>query len=274
MSDTRLVMALEQIALGTSLEENLGRCREALRRAAESGARVAVLPEACMRPFGNPLQDVSVEHCLQWRNSLQGMARELNLLVCAGLFRREAEKFYNTLFVTDGLRSNFYDKCHLYDAFGYKESRVFIAGSSSLLIKLGEFSLGFALCYDLRFPEHFLNLACHGANVLIVCADWGLGDGKLEQWRLLSQARALDCTSYVVACGQARSDKNQDFGLGHSLWVHPRGQILGELGAEEGEMLATIDLSEITRVRQRLPLLACRRAHPDGPSEVRQIFWL
>ncbi|MCR5814423.1 MAG: hypothetical protein K6G15_08025 [Desulfovibrio sp.] len=262
MSDATLVIALEQIALGPSLQDNLAHCLLALRRAAAKGARVAVLPEACMRPFGLPLPKLSQQASTAWTAALSACARDLGLLAIVGLFRRQGPDFYNTLLVTGEHLTTGYDKTHLYDAFGFQESKTTAEGRNCLILDLGAFSLGLALCYDLRFPEHFLTMAAQGANVMIVCADWGQGVNKLEQWRLLCQARALDCTSYVLACGQAENHLASGFGLGHSLWVEPNGKIRQELGEEEGEIVARLDLEALTQARKALPVLAWRETHP------------
>ena len=63
--------------------------------------------------------------------------------------------------------------------------------------------VGLTLCYDIRFPELYVELARRGAQLITVHASWGAGPGKLEQWTLLARARALDTTSFVAAVGQA-----------------------------------------------------------------------
>ena len=63
-------------------------------------------------------------------------------------------------------------------------------------------TFGLATCYDVRFPALFTANARAGAQVNIVCASWGAGEGKAEQWDLLVRARAVDSTTFVVACGQ------------------------------------------------------------------------
>ena len=60
-----------------------------------------------------------------------------------------------------------------------------------------------SVCYDIRFPALYTELARRGAQLIVVCASWGSGPGKLEQWTLLARARALDSMSYVAAVGQA-----------------------------------------------------------------------
>ena len=72
-----------------------------------------------------------------------------------------------------------------------------------VVITIDNVRVGLSVCYDIRFPALYTELARRGAQVIAVCASWGSGPGKLEQWTLLARARALDSMSYVVAAAQA-----------------------------------------------------------------------
>ena len=71
------------------------------------------------------------------------------------------------------------------------------------MIEVDGVNVGLTLCYDVRFPELYVELARRGAQLITVHASWGTGPGKLEQWTLLARARALDTASFVAAVGQA-----------------------------------------------------------------------
>ena len=71
------------------------------------------------------------------------------------------------------------------------------------MITVDGVGVGLTVCYDIRFPALYTELARRGAQLIAVCASWGSGPGKLEQWTLLARARALDSMSYVAAAGQA-----------------------------------------------------------------------
>ena len=99
-----------------------------------------------------------------------------------------------------------------------------------------------------------------------MCASWGAGPGKLDQWRLLTRARALDSTSYVAACGQAdpattgeRVVGSAPRGVGASALVSPSGEVLADLGAEPGMLVVDVDPAAVAQVRATLPVLANRR---------------
>jgi predicted amidohydrolase len=177
-----------------------------------------------------------------------------------------------------------YHKIHLFDAFGFRESETVAPGAEPVVITVGGVKVGLTLCYDVRFPGLYIRLAEMGAQVICVAASWGAGPGKVEQWQLLTRARALDCTSYIVAAAQAdpaaagsgsraavlrRSERSDQFnpvldstaptGVGHSAVISPRGEVLRSLGAETGLLVADLDLDEVTKTRATIPVLANRR---------------
>jgi predicted amidohydrolase len=90
--------------------------------------------------------------------------------------------------------------------------------------------------------------------------------GKIEQWQLLTRARALDSTAYLVAAGQADPaaagvtlDGTAPTGIGYSAAISPRGEVLKALGAETGLLLSDLDLDEVSKTRNAIPVLANRR---------------
>jgi predicted amidohydrolase len=157
-----------------------------------------------------------------------------------------------------------YDKIHLFDAFGFQESKTVAPGTARRTIAVGEATVGLATCYDVRFPNLFIENAAEGALVSVVCASWGAGPGKVEQWELAVRARAMDSTTYVVACGQAApigaSAGSAPTGVGHSMVVSPFGEVLGWLGGGEDLLLVDIDLAVVAKARETLPVLANRRS--------------
>jgi predicted amidohydrolase len=159
-----------------------------------------------------------------------------------------------------------YAKIHLFDAYGFQESDTVAAGGEPLVVDVAGVPVGFSTCYDVRFPGLYTELADRGAQVVAVCASWGAGPGKVEQWELLARARALDATVFVAACGQADPATtgtppagSAPTGVGHSLVVGPTGTVLAGLGAEPGLLVTDVDPAELAAVRQALPVLANRR---------------
>ena len=229
--------------------------------AGRPGADLVVFPEAFACDFGRPGSDVS-----GYAEDLDGpfvqalgvLAKEHQVTLVAGMFERshDPERPYNTLVVVDpdGVRAS-YRKIHLYDSFGYKESDRLLAGDlNPVLVDVEGFRLGLMTCYDLRFPELARELVTRGADLLVVPAAWVAGERKVDHWRTLVKARAIENTVYVAAVGQPGPRYT-----GHSMLVSPFGDILGE--AAEGELVveAPVERQVIEEARAVNPSLANRR---------------
>jgi deaminated glutathione amidase len=259
-------IALAQLNSSDDPAANLDLVAGEITRAAERGARLLVLPEATMCRFGVPLGPVAEPVDGPWAGKLAALADAAGITVVAGAFSPgTGGRVRNTLLVRGAGVHADYDKIHLYDAFDFVESASVEPGAEPVVVDVDGVGVGFATCYDLRFPALFTALADRGAQVVVVAASWGAGPGKVEQWELLARARALDCTSFVVACGQAdpgelTEGSSAPLGVGHSRVVGPFGDVVAELGAERGHLVVDLDLDRVARARAALPVLVNRRA--------------
>ncbi|MEO3749746.1 carbon-nitrogen hydrolase family protein [Streptomyces sp. B6B3] len=262
-------IAVSQLVSGTVPEENLATIVAQTERAAADGADVVVFPEAAMARFGIPLGPVAEPLDGPWASGVREAAARAGVLVVAGMFTPADDgRVRNTLLITGRGVDTHYDKLHLFDAFGFAESDTVAPGGDTVTVDLDGVGLGFATCYDVRFPELFTRLAEGGARVILLPASWGSGPGKPEQWELLVRARALDSTCWVVACGQADPASVGDpprttapTGIGHSMVVSPLGEVRARLGTGPGLLVAEVDAAETKRARELVPVLANRR--PD-----------
>jgi deaminated glutathione amidase len=259
-------IALAQIASTSDPEHNLTLVAGGARRAAEAAAAVVAFPEATMCRFGVPLGPVAEPLDGPWAERVRAIAADAGITIVAGMFTPADDgRVHNTLLATGGGVETAYDKIHLYDAFGFAESRTVAPGAKPVSISVDGVTVGLATCYDLRFPGLFQELAGSGAGVVVVPASWGAGPGKREQWDLLVRARALDSTAFVAACDQAdpttvgREAGKAPTGIGASLAVGPLGGVLDQLGAEPGLLVVDLDLDAVDAARKAVPVLANRR---------------
>jgi predicted amidohydrolase len=250
-----LRVALVQEASG--LEPEANRARLGLLTPAD--ADLVVFPEAYARDFGEAGSDVS-----QYAEALGGefdaevarVAVERGTTVVAGMFETGADpaRPFNTLLVRGGVTAH-YRKVHLYDSFGYRESDRLTAGPiEPLVIDLAGWRVGLMTCYDLRFPEFGRALVDLGAELLVVPAAWVAGPRKVDHWRTLARARAIENTAFVAAAAQPGPRYT-----GHSLVVDPLGDVLAEAGDGPELVTAELDRSVLDEARRTNPSLANRR---------------
>lgn len=257
-------IAVAQICSSTVPAENLQLMRSALPDAA--GADLVVFPEATMASFATRSADVAEPLDGSFARGVRALASEFGVSIAVGLFTPgHGPLCRNTLLVTGPGGEAAYDKLHLFDAFGFAESDHIEPGDRPVTVPVAGVTVGLAICYDVRFPELFKEYARGGASVVLVPASWQGGPGKVDQWRTLARARALDSTCFVVACGQAepaasgRAGGTGPLGVGHSLAVAPDGTVLHEAGAGPETFTVDIEPEVVARVRGRLPVLANSR---------------
>ncbi|MEE1651853.1 nitrilase-related carbon-nitrogen hydrolase [Brachybacterium sp. J144] len=252
-------IALAQIIVHEDPERTLTGVRSAVGRAAEAGADLVLLPEATLTPFGTDLRAAALARHEEFEDEIRRLAAAHRLVVVAGSFTPTADgRVHNTLIARgDGVDVD-YRKIHLYDAFGARESETVAPGDQLVTLELRGTLLGFATCYDVRFPEQFTALARRGAQAILLPLAWAEGLGKVEQLRLLLRARALDSTSLLLAADQAPDPAytgRAARGVGHSAVISPLGEVRQELGREEGMLVTDLDLTEVAAARAALPVL-------------------
>jgi deaminated glutathione amidase len=254
MTWDHLDVALVQAA--ADLDPDVNRAR--LDALAPAGADLVVLPEAFARDFGPVTDDLgSTAEPLDgpFATELARVAADRGSTLVAGMFETAEPHPFNTLLLTDGGAPRHYRKIHLYDSFGYRESDRLSAGAvAPVLAEVAGATVGLMTCYDLRFPELARALVADGAEVLVVPAAWVAGDRKVDHWRTLLRARAIENTVYVVAAGQPAPRYS-----GHSMVVDPLGDVLAEAADGEEVVKARLERAVLERARSVNPSLANRR---------------
>lgn len=269
-------IAVAQVRISEDVEENLQTLRRAVSEATMRGARVLLLPEATLTPFGTDLREAAEQHHPRFEALVEQLAAQHDLVIVAGTFTpADGDRVHNTVIARGpGVRAD-YRKIHLFDAYGARESQTVAPGSELVTIEVDGTPLGIATCYDVRFPEQFTALARRGAQAILLPIAWAEGPAKSEQRRLLLRARALDSTCAILAADQAPDPHYRGRaprGIGESAVISPLGQVRAELGREEGMLVVDLDLAEIAQARLELPVLEHGRAaaaaleEPPSPS--------
>lgn len=260
--DITIALAQMDIALGKP-EQNASIARIMAADAAAQGADLLMLPE--LWPTGYDLARIS-----DYTSSLDaghfslmaGLARTEQLYVVGtALESNPGGKPFNTavLYGPDGVRMGAYRKVHLWAQLGEVDHMT--PGDSLPIFDLPWGRVALAICYDLRFPELWRRYADAGAQIILIPAEWPVR--RVEHWRLLLRARAVENQLFVAGCNRAGSGADGEFG-GHSAVVDPWAHVLVEGGSEPGLSVATVNLDEVKRSRRLFPFLTDRRPEVYG----------
>lgn len=164
------------------------------------------------------------------------------------------------LFGPDGGKICSYDKIHMFDVDldngeSWRESAVYRPGSEARVVDLPFAKLGFAICYDVRFPSLFRTEAMAGAEVLTVPAAFTKQTGEAH-WEILLRARAIENGAFLIAAAQAGLHEDGRETFGHSMVVDPWGKVLAAAGGSgEAVVLAEIDRTAVAAARGKIPNL-------------------
>jgi deaminated glutathione amidase len=256
-------VALAQIRSGTDPAANLALVEDYTRQAADAGAKLVLFPEATMCRFGVPLAAIAEPLDGPWASGVRAIAQRAGIVVVAGMFVPSADgRVTNTLIASGPNANTHYDKIHLYDAFGFTESKTVAPGCEPVIIDVDGVPVGITLCYDVRFPELYVELAQRGAQLITVHASWGTGPGKLEQWTLLAQARAIDTTGFIAAVDQAYAGEELaavgPTGVGGSIVASPVGEVIASAGANPQLLVTDIDLAAGHTARETIAVMSNR----------------
>jgi nitrilase len=268
--DKTLVAAI-QFASCTDVNSNLDIAAGLVAQAARLGAKLVVLPEnvALMgHQDTDKLRYAEADGSGPIQDFLAKLAARHQVWLVGGTIplRASPGKVYAACLVYDeqGGRVGRYDKIHLFDVDvpgsteQYRESATIVAGEQPLVLDTPFGRLGVAICYDLRFPELFRQMADAGMEMLAVPAAFTAKTGAAH-WELLLRARAVENLCYVVASGQGGTHENGRETYGNSLIADPWGTLLARLGKEPGVVVAEIDLGNLRHKRAVFPALSHRR---------------
>ncbi len=272
-----------QMVSGDSVSVNLERACELLTQAVDQGAQLVLLPEnfahladggsySVAEPFARGTADPEL-HPVQF--SLQKWSRELGIWIAAGsvsLLQREdgspvpgsRSRSAFLLYDNRGKLVTRYDKMHLFDvevadaAGRYCESASIEPGDNPVSAHTPWGRLGLSICFDLRFPELYRQLAMAGAEVFMIPAAFTHTTGQAH-WMTLLRARAIENGCFVVAAAQGGQHSHRRRTWGHSAIIDPWGEVLAEMGEGEGVVTAVLEADQLEKVRKNMPLLCMRR---------------
>ncbi len=266
MAGQPFTVACVQVNASNDMDANIKIASQFVREAAGKGAQLVLLPEnVVMMESGraNTLAKAHVEAEHPALVAFTALAKELKIwLHCGSLaIKQENGKLANRTFMLNpaGERVALYDKIHMFDVnLGggeqYNESATFNAGEKAELVDLPWGKLGLTICYDVRFPQLYRQLAQAGADFLTIPAAFTQTTGE-GHWHVLLRARAIETGCYVFAPAQTGTHPGNRQTFGHALIIDPWGRVLRDAGKDPGVICAKIDPAMVAETRAKIPSL-------------------
>ncbi|MEC9197674.1 MAG: carbon-nitrogen hydrolase family protein [Pseudomonadota bacterium] len=264
--------ALLQITSSDDPQANLAMLGPLIEEAVQKGAGFVLTPEVTNCVSSSRQHQLQV---LQHQDDditlagLRAQAKRRGIWLLIGslaLKTHDADgRFANRSFLIDpeGQIKASYDKIHMFDVEvseteTYRESAGYRPGDRAVLAQTPFGAIGMAICYDVRFPHLFRDLAKAGAQILTVPSAFSPVTGAAH-WETLLRARAIECGAYVLApaqCGTHPTATNAPRKTwGHSLVVDPWGNIVTQAGTDPTILYIDLDLTAVAQTRKRIAAL-------------------
>jgi len=267
VSEAAVKFACVQMTAGPEVGPNLVAAATLIREAAADGAKFIATPENTSIIEPNRARNFEKSFPEDSHPGLpcfSALARELKIWLLVGSMpiKVDGERLANRslLFDDRGRLTARYDKIHLFDVDlpngeKYRESERIRPGAQAVVTPTPWGPLGMTVCYDLRFPHLYRDLAKAGATMISIPAAFTVPTGKAH-WHVLLRARAIETGAFVFAPAQCGEHAGGRRTYGHSLIVAPWGEILAEAGDDApGIIMADIDFTAVEQARGQVPSL-------------------
>ena len=287
-------IAVIQLNLNNTPENNLKKCLQWVRDAAAKGAEVISLPELysshyfCQSEdtdnfaFAEPLYSISF-------TAFSELAKELGVVIIVPFFeKRMAGIYHNSAYIidTDGTEAGLYRKMHIPDDPHFYEKFYFTPGDLGFKSnQTNKGKIGVLICWDQWYPEAARLTALKGSEVLFYPTAIGwhpkekaqYGENQFGAWMNVMKGHAVANGVYVAAANRVGLEKYLPDTDGLEFWgasfiAGPQGEILAQASHDREEILiAEVDLALQENVRQNWPFFRDRRIDAFGDITKRAI---
>ncbi|ADU32437.1 carbon-nitrogen family hydrolase [Evansella cellulosilytica] len=253
----KVAMIQMDIAFG-DIEKNIDIVKQKVKEAMKEAPDVIVLPELWTTGYDLARLKSLLEHStINISEFLSKLAKGNKVHILAGSIAQATDAGITNImliFNNKGELVKEYSKAHLFRLMD--EEKYLVQGNKDGLFSLNNIDCAGVICYDIRFPEWIRTHMIDQAKVLFVVAEWP--KARIDHWRALLMSRAIENQCYVIACNRVGADPNNEFG-GNSMIIGPWGEVVSEAGDKETIIYGEVDLLEVDKVRETIPIYSDRR---------------
>jgi predicted amidohydrolase len=255
-----------------SRDENVERACGFVDEAAKQGADLVVLPEFFNSEYFPQFRDYRYMDYAEpeggyTQTRMREQARRHGIHIVSTIFEMARPGlYYDTamLLGPEGQIVGKYRKVHP-AALLSLEKIYFRGGSSFPVFRLGDWTLGFSVCYDNLFPESCRCLALNGAELIVAPYATPVDD----PWENFLTTRALENGVFLAACNHVGPEGEWRMS-GKSMLIDPLGKICVQASGTEEQLIAwECEREQVVQARRRFPLFRDRR--PDAYGAIARV---
>jgi omega-amidase len=243
----KIALAQMNVEYG-NISKNISVAENLISSAIDQKSDLVMLPELWSTGFDYHLLEESANQNFALINHLQNLANTSEITICGTFIEKQGSQFYNSFnTLQPNLPRTRYFKNHLFKLM--HEDKYFTPGEVSIPFRSSLGHTGMSICYDLRFPELFMDLNLHGAEVFLLSAHWPRA--RINHWDVLLQARAIENQAYMIAVNSVGQSGKDMYG-GHSVIIAPDGEVILQAPTDqEGLFTAEIDPGNVKSLRNK-----------------------
>ncbi len=231
--------------------ENMKKILTILKKKSNLG-EILVFPEMTLTGFTMNASKMAEDIKGDTITFFSGIAKLFQINIFAGAIEKDGINYFNSLvhLNSNGKVKAKYRKIH---PFSYStENKYYKGGELPSVTKLSGIKIGLSICYDLRFPELFRFYAKERVDLIINIANWP--DTRIDHWRTLLKARAIENQCYVAGVNRVGNDTKLHYN-GFTSLFDPMGKEILAIENKEAIVTTDIDMSYVKEVRKKLPFL-------------------
>lgn len=254
----QLALIQMDIAFGNPEKNREYVTRQIERIMTDNPVDLIVMPELWTTGYDlTRLDEIGDENGEESFTFLSELATRYNVNIIGGsIAKRAGKETTNTMMVINrqGELIKEYSKAHLFRLMN--EEKHLVEGKENGIFTIENHLCAGVICYDIRFPEWIRTHMLNDTKLLFVVAEWP--KPRIDHWKALLKSRAIENQCFVIACNRVGTDPNNEFG-GHSMIIGPWGEDIAEAGEEETILYGEIDVDQVDKVRETIPIFTDRR---------------
>ena len=242
----KIALAQMNVEYG-NMQKNIAVAKQLINSAIDQKCDLVLLPELWSTGFDYHHLEAYADQNVLLITDLQELSDQSEITICGSYIVKQESHLYNSFYSLQPKKPvTRYYKNHLFSMM--HEDKYFTAGESSISFNSPLGQTGISICYDLRFPELFLDLRRQGAECFLMSAHWPLV--RINHWDVLLQARAIENQAYMIAVNSVGQSGKDVYG-GHSAIIAPDGEIILRAPTNvEGLFIAEIDPGKVKNLRE------------------------
>lgn len=255
-------LAMAQMRMSASIDENLKKSLALMERAKAAGAELIFFPELQLTPFfpqfekrdaSSWLMDVQAPEL----RAIREKCRELGLFASPNVYLAQEGKRYDAslLIGGEGELLGISKMVHIAQARYFYEQDYYTPSDSGFRVYDTPFGrIGLVICFDRHLPDGIRSCAAQGAELILIPTANIEGEPlELFEWEV--RVQSFQSTVFTAMCNRVGPEGEIVF-AGQSLVAGPDGSLLFKAGGQEDLLIVDVPLEEAGRERTLRPWLS------------------